>query len=97
MPRTPENLPRHELIGLDSEVVESTDPGREGLAGTVVDETKNTLLLDTEDGEKSVPKEECVFRFHLEDLKVRVNGRLLSGRPEDRIGKRLPRKWEYVD
>ncbi|MDY6771518.1 MAG: ribonuclease P protein component 1 [Candidatus Nanohaloarchaea archaeon] len=96
MPRTPDNLPRHELIGLEAEVVEATDPSREGITGTVVDETKNTLVLDTDQGERQIPKEESVFRFHLGDLKVRVNGRLLAGRPEERIGKDLPGKWGYV-
>lgn len=97
MPRTQKNLPRHELIGLRADVVESTDPGREGLSGTVVDETEGTLVLDTDDGEKQLPKEETVFRFHLGDLKVRVNGRLLAGRPEERIGKHLPGTWGYIE
>lgn len=97
MARTPENLPRHELIGLDAEVVESTDPSRTGIDGRVVDETQNTLLIETSEGEKTVPKEESVFRFRLEDLKVRVNGKLLSGRPEERIGKKLPGKWGEIE
>jgi len=96
MPRTADNLPRHELIGLMTEVVESTDPSREGLKGNVVDETKNTLVLDTEDGETTVPKDETVFRFDLGDLKVRLDGRLLTGRPEERIGQQLPGKWGYI-
>lgn len=97
MARTPENLPRHELIGLTADVVESTDPGREGTTGTVIDETRNTLVLGTDEGEKTIPKQESVFRFYIGDLKVRVDGKLLTGRPEERIGKPLPPRWGTVE
>ncbi|MEE6210127.1 ribonuclease P protein component 1 [Salarchaeum sp. III] len=43
---TPENLPRHELVGLHVEVVDSTDPSRVGIAGRIVDETMRTLLVE---------------------------------------------------
>lgn len=92
MPRKPGNLVRHELIGLEAEVVESTDPGREGIQGEV-DETRETLEI----GSRTVPKDGSVFRFRLEDEQVRVEGGLLVGRPEERILKKFPRKWEYTD
>ncbi|MFQ5887627.1 MAG: ribonuclease P protein subunit, partial [Candidatus Hydrothermarchaeales archaeon] len=38
---TPKNLVRHELIGLETEVVDSTNHSLVGLKGTVVDETQN--------------------------------------------------------
>ncbi len=96
MPRTPENLVRHELIGLRVEVVDSTDPGKEGIQGEVVDETRKTLEIR---GGKTwdVPKEGSVFRFRLEDAETSVQGGLLVGRPEERILKKFPRKWEYAD
>ncbi len=92
MPRTPKNLPRHELIGLEVEVVESTG-NRQGIKGKVVNETESTLVVETDEGEKTVPKEESHLQFMVDDLKVRVNGRLLEGKPEERIGKRFPGKW----
>lgn len=97
MPRTAETLPRHELIGLHAEVADATDPGRTGVAGRVIDETRNTLVIETDDGDTQVPKAECEFVFRVEDLKVRVDGNLLTGRPEERISKRLPGKWGYID
>jgi ribonuclease P protein subunit POP4 len=48
MPLTPETLPRHELIGLHAQVVESTDSTRVGVAGRVVSETMQTLLVSEE-------------------------------------------------
>ncbi|MDY6789334.1 MAG: ribonuclease P protein component 1 [Candidatus Nanohaloarchaea archaeon] len=94
--RTAENLPRHELIGLEVEVMESTG-SHTGIQGKVVDETRNTLVVETPEGEKTVPKKENSFRFIVDDLKVGVNGRLLEERPEERIGKRLPDKWEHLN
>lgn len=93
MPRTPANLPRHELIGLHVAIVDATDQSRNGMEGRVVDETQHTLVIETARGEKTVPKRGTVFRFDLADIKVRVHGQLLTGRPEDRLSKKLPRKW----
>ncbi len=98
MPRTPENLVRHELIGLAVDVTTSTDPEKEGVTGTVVDETRGTLVVETPGGEEqTLPKAESRFRFELEDTAVGVDGDLLVGRPEERILKKFPRKWEYAD
>lgn len=85
---TPENLPRHELIGLDCEVVESTDKQQIGISGEVLDETKSMLQI----GEKKVVKKDSVFLFTLPDgRKVRLEGRLITKRPEDRTGMKLPK------
>lgn len=91
---TPYNLIRHELIGLEVKVSKSSDPTKKGLKGKVVDETYNTLKIETKDGkEKIVPKAICVFIFTLPSgTKVEVDGKLLVSRPEDRIKKKFP-KW----
>lgn len=91
---TPENLPRHELIGLRAEVVESKDEGQIGIQGEVLDETQNTLRI----GDRQVEKKPSVFRFTLPDgTKVKVDGKLIAKRPEERIGMKPPSKWEYID
>lgn len=92
MPITPQNLVRHELISLPVKIVESTDPTQKGLSGRIIDESYNTLKIETKDDEKTVIKENCVFVFTLPDKqKVEVNGKLLVSRPEDRIKKKIPR------
>jgi ribonuclease P protein subunit POP4 len=89
----PKNLVRHELIGLEVRVVESTNPSQAGLSGRVVDESRNILSIDTGKGVKNLPKQDCTFSFHLPSGEwVRVKGSLLVSRPEDRIKKKL-RKW----
>jgi len=85
--RTPENLVYHELIGLPVEVSRSTDSGRTGLRGLVVDETRNTLVIKGDRGLKVIPKAESWFIFHLDEKKVEVDGKILAYRPEDRIKK----------
>lgn len=95
MPRTPENLVRHELIGLDVAVQDATDPTLDGMGGTVVDETRQTLVIATDTGEKRVAKDVARFSFALDQETVTIDGGLLVARPHERILKKLPRKWEY--
>ena len=90
MPITPENLPKHELISLNVEVVKSTDEGLEGLEGEVMDETESMLRI----GEKWVEKKNCAFLFEIPSgEKVEVDGELIAKRPEERTGMKLPDKW----
>ncbi|MBI1978884.1 MAG: ribonuclease P protein component 1 [Candidatus Aenigmarchaeota archaeon] len=90
---TAQNIVRHELIGLKVKIVKSTDSTQKGITGKVIDETYNTLKIETKDKEKTVIKENCVFIFTLPDkTKVQVDGKLLVSRPEDRIKKKLL-KW----
>ena len=95
---TAKTLVRHELIGLQVEVVSSTNKFNIGAKGTVTDETRQTLTIETEKGvckkaERNFAKDQCTFKFTLPSgQKVKVYGRLLVARPEDRIKKKL-KKW----
>jgi ribonuclease P protein subunit POP4 len=75
------NILNHEMIGLKIKVVESSDPGKIGIEGKIIDETKNTFKL--EDG-KILPKKECDFEFYLNE-KIIVKGKEILKKPEDRI------------
>ena len=87
------DLVMHELIGLEVKVVSSTNSQLKGLKGTVIDETRNMIKIETSKGEKSLAKQDCVFSFHIPSGEwVKVQGSLLVSRPEDRIKKRV-RKW----
>jgi len=90
---TPENLVRHELIGLEVLVEKSTNRNQENLSGKILDETRQTFTIKDESGEKQVVKDQCVFVFTLSSgKKVRVDGKILVSRPEDRIKKKL-KNW----
>lgn len=43
------NIFYHELIGLELKVVDSSNPSLIGLSGTVIDETKKTLLIEVKE------------------------------------------------
>lgn len=85
MTLTAQNLVRHELTGMEVEVVISKDPNKIGIKGVVVEESKNLLTIKTSKNETKIPKKECVFRFKLGGQKIDINGEKLVGRPEDRI------------
>ena len=85
MPIGPKNIIIHELIGLEAIVVNHSDPTLIGLRGRVVDETMKTLVLETEQGEKVVPKEYGVFCFKLPDERwTLVRGDEILFRPWER-------------
>ena len=83
------NIVLHELIGLKVRVLRSTDAKQRGLQGRVVDETKNTLLLETRKGRKSVIKKTSLFRFYAEDSSFDVEGAEINFRPYERIEKSM--------
>jgi ribonuclease P protein subunit POP4 len=80
------NLRKHELIGLDVEVVIATDPTQQRLRGRIVDETRNTLVLEVRGDEKRIPKRGSRFRFDIQGG-VEVDGDEIRFRPEDRVKK----------
>lgn len=90
----PENLPRHELIGLKAEVIDSTDGSQNDISGEVTEETQSMLEIDG----RKVEKKSCTFLFELPNgTEVELDGKLIDERPEDRIDQKLPGKWGHVD
>ena len=71
MSLTPETLPRHELVGLDVEVVSASNPDAVGISGETVAETTKTIGIERdrrggENGERPVsrvPKSGAAFAF----------------------------------
>jgi len=93
MPIKPENILRHELIGLNAMVARSSNPFLAGTRGRIIDETRNTVKLSTRKGVKVIPKGIAVFRLNLPDGSiVEVEGARLVGRPENRMKARV-RRW----
>lgn len=92
----PESLARHELIGLEVLVETSSNPGQIGLKAQVVDETRNTFLLETKAKVLRLAKKNTNLIFTLPDgQNVRVYGSILISQPENRISKRMQRtRWK---
>lgn len=76
---------RMELIGLETEVLSGGT--FEGIHGTVVDETRNTMVIRTPKGEKTLPKKANEFLFTYKGEKIAIPGSEILHRPEDRIKK----------
>ncbi len=89
---TPKNLIRHELIGLKVEIAESTNKCNIGINGTVVNETKYMLAIKTKKGLRRFAKRNSIFMFKINGKKVKVDGKRIAKRPEDRIKLKV-KKW----
>jgi ribonuclease P protein subunit POP4 len=81
------NILRHELIGLDVEVVNAQNESLIGIKGVVVDETKNCLIIGTEEGEKKVLKKGVEIKTKVDGKEIIITGDFLVGKPEERIKK----------
>lgn len=84
-----------EFIGLKLKVIKCKNPSCIGLSGRVIDETRNTFKILCENGEeKTLIKGDCVFHFTLPNKTViEIDGKVLIGRPEDRVKKITRRRW----
>lgn len=90
---SPDLLPSHELIGLFVRIRRPSDPTFDGLSGFVVDETKNTLKIETVSSLlKTVPKSGTEFTFILPEndtekgrMSVKIQGNILLSQPQNRI------------
>lgn len=83
-----------ELIGLHTHVIASSDPSQVCNEGKIIDETRKMFIIKRGNRTIKVPKSVAVFDFTLPDSTVvRVDGKILIGRPEERLKKSLRRRW----
>ncbi|MDD5473465.1 MAG: ribonuclease P protein component 1 [Candidatus Methanoperedens sp.] len=68
MKLTPWNIIYHELIGIDTKVVDSTNSSLIGIEGRIVDETRNMVTIETDVQEINVPKSCSSFVFTIPSL-----------------------------
>jgi ribonuclease P protein subunit POP4 len=83
---TAENIASHELIGLRTEIVASTNLQIIGLNGTITDETKSMITVNTINGSKMIAKSNNSWKFLIDGKCVVLNGSKIVKRPFDRIG-----------
>jgi len=90
---TPEII-SSELIETNLKITRSRNPNYIGIYGKVIDETKKTFVISNAGKTKMVVKGISIFHFSLSDgTIVEIDGRLLVGRPEDRLKKCIKRLW----
>ncbi len=89
----PENIIRHELIGLNVKVMNTRNTSVKGVTGVVVDETRNMLTIASRKRRIMIPKDIATFRFRLPSgVRVDVEGRRLVAKPENRLKTKV-RRW----
>jgi len=93
--------------GAEIEVVRSTDPGKVGIKGIVVRDTKFTFVVVTEkDHVKTLPKRDTVFRYEIplppitatappKKLVFELHGSQFEIRPAERANRKF--KWRIMD
>ncbi|ELZ82400.1 ribonuclease P subunit P29 [Haloferax elongans ATCC BAA-1513] len=79
MPLTPETLTRHELNGLNVEVVDAANPDLVGIAGRVVVETMQTIMVDDGSRVRQVPKQGATFQFEIPRTDEAADAAKVSG------------------
>ena len=85
---TSDNIRSHEFIGLDTEIVQSTNPQVIGLNGRIINETKSMFTINTENGVKSIAKSTNDWKFSIQNKDVIVDGSKIAKRPFDRLGEK---------
>ncbi|MEK6904451.1 MAG: ribonuclease P protein subunit [Nanoarchaeota archaeon] len=87
---TSKEVIRHELIGSEVKVIDSSNKSLIGLKGRITDETRSMLALTISNGlEKKLIKNQSTFLIKIKNRMYRISGRLLVGRPEDRLKKKV--------
>jgi len=94
MALTAETLTRHELVGLEVQVVSASNPDAVGIEGEVVTETTRTLGIETEGQVSHVPKEGATFEWTLPSGEVvETVGERLLARPARRTEQTGDSRW----
>ena len=83
---TADNISRHEFIGLNTQIINSSNQEVIGLNGTIINETKSMFTINTQKGIKKIPKSANEWKFSIQGKESIVNGSKIAKRPFERIG-----------
>ncbi|QQG39231.1 MAG: ribonuclease P protein subunit [Candidatus Woesearchaeota archaeon] len=88
MKKNPREILGLGLIGKNVEVITSRNSALVGLRGKVVEETKNTLTINSGSKEKKIIKEQAEIKIIFKEDSIKIKGNLLVGKPEERLKKK---------
>ena len=72
------------LIGLNVKVKEALNRLQNGIEGIAVGETMKTVIINTKDGDKIIPKKGSIFEVKLPSGEIiRISGDEIICRPEE--------------
>ena len=72
-----------DLIGQDVTITDSKNKEIVGMTGKIIMETKNMIIVNTQNGKKSIPKDICQFNNNYGLLET--DSTKLSKRPHERM------------
>ena len=73
-------------------MVNDSNPANDRIRGRVIDETMKTIVIRGQRTWK-IAKKDAIFKFNLDGETVKIEGKTLIGRPEDRVKKQTKKKW----
>ncbi|MBW2966038.1 ribonuclease P protein subunit [Candidatus Woesearchaeota archaeon] len=76
---------KYELIGLKIKVIDSKNKANIGIEGKIIDETKNTIVIGRNGEKKRLFKNNIIIDVQFDKRVVRIEGKLLLGRPKERV------------
>ena len=83
-----ENVLSRGIVGLPAKILESPDSTLQGIVGTIVFETKNTIFIRKDSIMKQVAKKAAKkLQLQTSSCVCFISGSALIGRPEDRISR----------
>ena len=71
---TADNIRFHEFIGLNTEIVQSTNSQVIGLNGRIINETKSMFTINTKNGVKSISKSMNKWKFSIQNKDLIIDG-----------------------
>lgn len=80
------SLSKHEIIGLQAEVINSKNKSNIGIKGKIIDETKETIIIKDKK-QKRLFKNNIILKIKINNQTIEIQGKKLAGRPKDRITK----------
>jgi len=76
---------RMPLLMKEVRVSKSKVESQKGLKGKIIEETKNTFTIKTNEKKIKIIKETSQFEFNNEGQKITVEGKTITKRPTERI------------
>jgi len=79
------DIAKYEIIGLYAEVADSKNISNIGICGKIIDETKNTIIIECKGKKKRIFKDNVILKIKFGKQPIIIKGSLLAGNPKERI------------
>ena len=77
------DIAKREIIGLETEIIDSKNKSNIGIKGKIIDETKSTIIIKDKKAKKRLLKNNIILKIN----NITIKGKILQGKPKERIKK----------